>query len=668
MTALLHRPRLMFYCQHLLGMGHLMRSLDIMRALKQFEVQFIHGGEPMEIGLPDFVELIQLPPIRSDEHLKHIRSIDNIRNIDTIKLQRQAHLMTAFEAFRPHIMLIELFPFGRPQFAYELLPVLARNRVAAHPARVVCSVRDILVKKSSPELHEAKVCEVINRYFDQVLIHSDPDFQRLDDSFSRVADLKAPLCYTGYVAQPVRENDTSQYNARVEGGCDKLLVASIGGGRIGHALLEAAIKASTVLHPTLPHRLFIFTGPYMEQRHYDRLLASNISQSHITLERFTQNFVNVLAEADLSISMAGYNTCMNILQTGVRALVLPFSWGGNDEQARRAAKLQARGLLEILNEDDLDPQRLARKIRFALDRPRQHGTLRLQTDGARTTAYLLDKVYSQPRIPARVERGRQISRELVSCLKKALTQVEMQGRELDLFLRDDDVYTEEDTLKRLSELVLIHDMPINLEVVPARLTDAGINMLNIYKGFNRNLMEFHQHGWRHANHEETGRKCEFGPGRTYAEQYRDIARGKHLLETTFGECFFPAFTPPWNRCSETTFQVLDDLSFPVLSKDKGDVPVMGYRFREVSTSIDILRWKGGVTLKPDREIVTGLIEQFDDNQPIGILLHHEVMDENAFGLVDELINILKGFDCVRFHTLRTLMEKWEQSEPVSRRM
>ncbi len=40
---------LMFYCQYVFGMGHLVRSLEIARALvRDFDVTFIAGGDPVD--------------------------------------------------------------------------------------------------------------------------------------------------------------------------------------------------------------------------------------------------------------------------------------------------------------------------------------------------------------------------------------------------------------------------------------------------------------------------------------------------------------------------------------------------------------------------------------------------------------------------------------------
>jgi predicted glycosyltransferase len=93
----------------------------------------------------------------------------------------------------------------------------------------------------------------------------------------------------------------------------------------------------------------------MEESDYEQL--KRYSNNRIKIARFISDFLSYLAAADLSVSMGGYNTCMNILSTGVRAMVWPFSY--DREQGIRVRRLAQRGILRVLNDSDLDPERLA---------------------------------------------------------------------------------------------------------------------------------------------------------------------------------------------------------------------------------------------------------------------------------------------------------------------
>ncbi len=55
----------MFYCQYLTGMGHLVRSTEIVRSLaEKFQVYFINGGPIVEgFEIPKNVESFFLPSL-----------------------------------------------------------------------------------------------------------------------------------------------------------------------------------------------------------------------------------------------------------------------------------------------------------------------------------------------------------------------------------------------------------------------------------------------------------------------------------------------------------------------------------------------------------------------------------------------------------------------------
>jgi peptidoglycan/xylan/chitin deacetylase (PgdA/CDA1 family) len=170
------------------------------------------------------------------------------------------------------------------------------------------------------------------------------------------------------------------------------------------------------------------------------------------------------------------------------------------------------------------------------------------------------------------------------------------------------------------------------------------------------LFELNQHGWLHLNHEREGRKCEFGVSRTYAEQLADVARGQARMTEAFGTNWFPVFIPPWNRCTEETLRAVDHLGFRALSAKRGDSAVTGYRFAEISITLDLYRWKGGARLKSPEDVVDELITQTSGQQTIGVSLHHKVMDEHAFSFLDSLLDTLAADLSVRFHTFQSLLQ------------
>ena len=120
-------------------------------------------------------------------------------------------------------------------------------------------------------------------------------------------------------------------------------------------MLEAVIRAFSRIPGRNRVQLKVFSGPFLPSGDFKRL--TEIAGDRVTVARFTPDFLSYLTAADLSVSMGGYNTTMNILAAKVPALVWPFPQ--NREQRMRAERLAEAGALRVLDDQDLDADRLA---------------------------------------------------------------------------------------------------------------------------------------------------------------------------------------------------------------------------------------------------------------------------------------------------------------------
>ncbi len=384
--------KVMFYCQHILGIGHLVRSMEIVRGLVQdSQVCFINGGEVIQrFEAPPSVEVVNIPAIKTDSEFQELQVVDSSLSLDELQTIRQEKLLTVFERFQPDILIVELFPFGRRRFSFELIPLMEQAK--ATETKVVCSLRDIVVTKQNQTRHEEKVCRLMNQYFDMLLIHGDPRFVRLEESFSRVGDLNCEVHYTGYVAQPLPE--FSEENLPVTQSQKPIILVSVGGGRFGHELLECVAKTAPILKQNLPHHIQMFTGPFIPEAVFAKLQKLAAGQTNITIERYTPKLLTYMQQADLSISMSGYNTTMNILMTGVRAMILPFTGNNDREQTIRAQKLGKLGRVKVIRPEDLEPEKFASKVVDYLNQ--QPTDLQFDFGGVEKTAiYLRQLLHKQ---------------------------------------------------------------------------------------------------------------------------------------------------------------------------------------------------------------------------------------------------------------------------------
>ncbi|MBW4661202.1 MAG: glycosyl transferase [Drouetiella hepatica Uher 2000/2452] len=382
--------RLMFYCQHILGIGHMIRSLEILRGLtSDFQICLINGGEVIEgLQIPSEIDVINLPPIKTDAEFQSLLIPGGFTSLEAVFEVRKQRLLEVFDRHQPDVLMVELFPFGRRKFSPELIPLLETAKIAG--TQIVCSLRDIVVTKQDRDRHEEKICTLMNRYFDLLLIHGDSQFMPLEVSFSRVADLTCPVHYTGYVVQQDLENLPAFHVPH------PLILTTVGGGRFGHELLNCVAQASALLEDQIPHHIQMFTGPFSPDDVLKPLQAIAAQRRNLTVERYTPRLLHYMRQADLSISMAGYNTTMNVLTTGVRAMLLPFTGNDDQEQRIRSERLQELGVVSVIQPEELQPERLAQKIVACLQQP--PAPTSFNVSGVETTAYWVKAIAQHQQI------------------------------------------------------------------------------------------------------------------------------------------------------------------------------------------------------------------------------------------------------------------------------
>jgi Uncharacterized protein conserved in bacteria (DUF2334) len=231
---------------------------------------------------------------------------------------------------------------------------------------------------------------------------------------------------------------------------------------------------------------------------------------------------------------------------------------------------------------------------------------------------------------------------------------------VEVFFRDDDAGWAPDRLRALLDRFEHHELPVDLAVIPAALGETLAAELRVRATTQR--LGLHQHGFAHRNHEPDGRKYEFGPHRAPDRQRCDIEAGAARMADLLGDLVQPIFTPPWNRCTVDTGRCLAELGLSVLSRESRAAPLEVPGLDEVPIRIDFV--------KPDRaeQLATAVAE----GGPIGVMLHHAVMDRENVERADELLALVATHPRVRASAIldyaaRVPFPGWGSSDSVSRR-
>jgi len=372
--------RALIHVQHLLGTGHVVRAAAIGKALaaEGVDVTLASGNRIPPTLDTGPLRIIELPACKSpDAAFKRLVTLDNEDVDETWKSARVKASIQALEAAHCDLLLTETYPFGRRQLDFEMTPLLEAARRRSRPPLIATSIRDILVRKKQL-WKERWMADQALTYYDRILIHSDPNFIQLADSFPFAAEVDHLVRYTGYVGGGERPP------AEGFDGEDEVII-SCGGGAVAESLLSAALEARPLSRRAEDTTWRILIGHDISDDAFAIYRSSAIDG--VVVERARRDFPELLKRARLSVSQAGYNTVLDILVASVPAVFVPFAQINETEQTQRAEALAKHGRAIVTPEENLTPERLAGAIDDALALPRNRHSVRL--GGAEDSARIL---------------------------------------------------------------------------------------------------------------------------------------------------------------------------------------------------------------------------------------------------------------------------------------
>jgi peptidoglycan/xylan/chitin deacetylase (PgdA/CDA1 family) len=240
--------------------------------------------------------------------------------------------------------------------------------------------------------------------------------------------------------------------------------------------------------------------------------------------------------------------------------------------------------------------------------------------------------------------------QLAACCKRANST---PGSPTAVFFRADDVAVPGRQFQRLMKIFTRNEVPLSLAVVPAWLTPLRWQALSRLGASRSDLWCWHQHGWRHRNHEREGKKQEFGPFRSVNALRADLDRGRRKLNAIMGAAFSPLFTPPWNRCSEITLALLLEMGYDAVSRSRGSQPPAPSGLPDHAVDVDLHTGRAPSAVIGWQRLINQL--EAGLRQPrCGIMIHHQCMNDAAFCFLDTLLDTLRRQRRLQFVDMRDL--------------
>ena len=362
--------RVMFYSHDTYGLGHIRRTLCIVRALLEEEPEvkvLLATGSPVigHLSVPASVQVVPLRPVikvGADAYEARDGGLDRRR----VLAYRSAQLFAAVRFFRPNVLVVDHQPLGMKGELTRALQFLRRS----HPqTRIVLGLRDILDEAEVVQRvwREQGVYEALDRYYDKVLVYGEERHFSIGRQYGLSESLQQRLEYTGYIRknEPILPAEQIRDQLGVPSTAP-LLLATVGGGGDGSDVLEATVAAVPLLRKTHPGLVaVVVTGPLMENDRQRALATAASGVPGVRLMSFIPNLTSVMATADVVVAMAGYNTVTEVLALGRGAVFVPRVTP-RKEQYLRASILAGHGLVRMLLPSELSPARLSEEVSLSL--------------------------------------------------------------------------------------------------------------------------------------------------------------------------------------------------------------------------------------------------------------------------------------------------------------
>ncbi len=384
--------RVLFITNECAGLGHLRRTINLARAVTARDADatalIVTGSAALgSFELPRRVDTVKLPVFRREADGTLSAATLGV-DMPMIETMRSEILRSAAAAFDPNVVVVDKTPLGLRD---ELVPMLEHLRKRGR-SRVVLGLRNVEDDPARVRAawSEANTLSAIERYYDCAVVYG-PD-NTTNDALSCLGgvEMPVPVTHVGFVG----DSPASTPPCDLPSG---YLLVTVGGGSDGHDMIDAVLDAEQ--HAPLPFPIVVVTGPLMPATAVARL-ANRCDGDHIRLFEFRHDMANVLAGASGVVTMGGYNTVSEILQTGVPALVIPRV-RPSEEQLIRANDLVALGLADMLHPDSITPERMWHAVLQMIARPRRPID-RSDYRGAERTANLLVGLSNHLRSPIMV--------------------------------------------------------------------------------------------------------------------------------------------------------------------------------------------------------------------------------------------------------------------------
>lgn len=216
---------------------------------------------------------------------------------------------------------------------------------------------------------EKGIYEVMDELYDEIWVYGIREFYDPITEYSVPRSVSQKMTFTGYIPRkiPGRKAVHRIRKKHLRNNGEKLVVVTAGGGGDGYGLIDTFLSMLESEHGSLPFRSVLITGPFMPRNERDEI-SERAKKLGVRTWHFYRRMEEILAAADLVVTMGGYNTVCEILSQGTVSLIIPRETP-RKEQLIRAQVLSSHNMADYVAWNSFSAQSLRNKVIELLEQP-----------------------------------------------------------------------------------------------------------------------------------------------------------------------------------------------------------------------------------------------------------------------------------------------------------
>jgi predicted glycosyltransferase len=354
---------ILMYSHDTYGLGHIRRTMAIANHLRDANTNvLILTGSPIagRFQFPQHVDFVRIPGMikkTNDDYQSLSIRIDQEK---ALSIRTNIILATA-KTFQPHLFIVDKEPLGLKR---EVLPTLEWLKKESPSTMTVLGLRDVLDESVviQNDWREKNVYSYLEQLYDEIWVYGNRNIYDPVEMYKIPETIHNRVKFTGYIPRKTLSPATKasvrkRYRIMDD---DKFVLVTTGGGGDGLEVIDQYLAMHDYFPTSLPFKSIIITGPFMPKK-VREAFKERANKYGIKTLPFHPRMEELMAAADLVISMGGYNTICEILTQQTPALIIPRETP-RKEQLIRARRLKAKGLLDFIPWTEVTPQLFREKI------------------------------------------------------------------------------------------------------------------------------------------------------------------------------------------------------------------------------------------------------------------------------------------------------------------